>query len=158
MKFINKSEERLRCGIIGFNPNKCHKHEYIIDEVEQFCPLLRVIILNILILLLIFQSIRYWYICLRTNVHSLYKSSKDSSTKYLGKKWNDPGYVKLCNKNRESGLPSTWTRIEITIGVRHCQIWDKSFTILKRCYLNCYSVILKKRCIGIASDVRKKLN
>ena len=126
MKFINNSEERLKCGIIEFNPNKCHEHEHIIDEVRTILSLTESYHFESLDFAIDIPINKMLVHLLKDKrAQLIYKASKDCSTEYLGKKRNDPGHVKLYNKSRESGLSTPWTRIEITVGDPSLPDWGQ---------------------------------
>ena len=126
MKFINNSEERLKCGIIEFNPNKCHEHEHIIDEVRTILSLTESYHFESLDFAIDIPIDKMLVHLLKDKrAQLIYKASKDCSTEYLGKKRNDPGHVKLYNKSRESGLSTPWTRIEITVGDPSLPDWGQ---------------------------------
>lgn len=126
MKFINNSKERLRCGIIEFNPNKCHEHEHIIDDVRTILSLAESYHFESLDFAIDIPIDKMLVHLLKDKrAQLIYKASKDCSTEYLGKKRNDPGHVKLYNKSRESGLSTPWTRIEITVGDPSLPDWGQ---------------------------------
>ena len=126
MKFINNSKERLRCGIIEFNPNKCHEHEHIIDDVRTILSLTESYHFESLDFAIDIPINKMLVHLLKDKrAQLIYKASKDCSTEYLGKKRNDPGHVKLYNKSRESGLSTPWIRIEITVGDPSLPDWGQ---------------------------------
>ena len=126
MKFIYNSENRRKCGIIEFNPNKCYGYEHIIDEVRtilSFAESYRFESLDFAIDIPINKMLVHLLKDRRAQL--IFHASKDCSTEYLGKRRNDPGHVKLYNKSRESGLSTPMTRIEITVGDPSLPDWGQ---------------------------------
>lgn len=99
-------------GFIEFNPNKCKgaMFDKVFNKLRDYLISMNVVRYDLAIDIpvtryltrLVKDNRTYWYLCGRL-----------SETEYLGTR-NKPGFVKLYDKKKESGLDYELTRLEIT--------------------------------------------